>query len=367
MRISALCLCLTLFFAFGVTALAGDTQDIFVLVTGLIEHRNPVDFRQYVDGSIHVAWNDGRVASYVKADSDGRLLFAPVRAGGMLGIEGTGVGPCRDSKAVLAYGQIHSSPRFVIVDGSGSVVDSGELLGQYSYPEIFMAPDGNPILWGGNTGKNMSPRLKLSTLIENGEAKLYSFTQSIGALTVGTADAHMVGDSNIYVFTHRYAERPEYSKKGVIDWATLAIYKYNTWLGRITDSTLIPLDKNPDILSDDAIPFDGVQVVDDTSGNMIVFASYVDPEHGLHLRVFTLTPDLKVLPAPKFDIRRDQPSIEIERSVRHKRLFWFTHNHFWATTTGFHQIALVGDTLLHQRIYEVPDPKNYGAPADRRK
>jgi hypothetical protein len=91
---------------------------------------------------------------------------------------------------------------------------------------------------------------------------------------------------------------------------------------------------------------------------MIVFASYVDPEHGLHLRLFTLTPDLKVLPPPKFDIRRDQSTIQISKEVKQKRLFWLTPNDLFGGTAGLHQIALVGDTLFHQSIYgKVPEPE----------
>jgi hypothetical protein len=355
-----------LLLAVSTTALAEDGQDVFDLVSSLIDDRNPVDFRQYVDGSIHIGWKDGMVVGYARADSDGRLLFSPVKILSRIIVEGVGVGTCRGGKAVLAYGQIHSSARYIMVDENGSIVDSGVLTGQRSYPRMFMAPDSNPVVWGCNTGKNMSPRFNLSTILEHGEAKVYSFTEAMGVHT-GRSEAHMVDDSTILILGHRLFSDSERYKKPQWDWPNLAIYKYNTWLERITESTIVPLDKNPEVLSDDAIPFDGVQVVDDTSGNMTVFVSYVDPEYGLHLRVFTLTPDLKVLPPPKFDIRHDQPPIEIEKGTKHKRLFWFTHNHFWATTTGFHQIALVGDTLLHQKIYEVADPKNYGAPTDERK
>ncbi len=307
-------------------------------------------------GNVAAAYFDKGAFVYKVFTEDGSELFPAVSIPARYMTQSIDVEFCRDGKILALHQFVHDSLRYELIDKNGNIVKSGAERGAST--QAFLAPDGNAVLWGYNIkGQAVDTRTNLPVFLQDGEAKVYALSPN-GIMFACGPGTHMPNDSSIFTFGYRNVERYHPYTYGHISYDNLHVYKYDTWQGRIVDSTSIPLVNNLGIISYD-LPFERVRTVGDGEGNMLVFASYIHDETGPELRVIRLSPDLEVLPLPDFQITANLPSIDIPKGTEYKRLFWFSHDLLKSSrvrgqTLGLHQFVVTKGNLLHSKIYDVP-------------
>jgi hypothetical protein len=323
-----------------------------------MQFNGPIDpiIKSDEHGNIAVAYFGKGAFVYEVFTEDGSELIPAVRIPVRYVTQSIGVEFCRDGKILALHSYVHDSLRYELIDKNGDIVESGAERGASTI--AFRAPNGNAVLWGYNIeGQFVDTQTNLPVFLQDGDAKVYVLSPN-GIMFAHYPGTHMPNDSSIFTFGYRNVERQHPYNYERMNYDNLLVYKYDTWEGRVVDSTSIPLVNNPGIISYD-LPFERVRTMDDGEGNMLVFASYIHDETGPELRVIRLSPDLEVLPLTDFQISANLPSIDIPKGTEYKRLFWFNHDLHKSSrekgrTLSLNQFVVTKGNLQHSKIYDIP-------------
>ena len=100
--------------------------------------------------------------------------------------------------------------------------------------------------------------------------------------------------------------------------------------------------------------YNGIQIVEDEAGNMLVFASYLEMDTGRPMRVFRFSRDLKLLSPPDIAINEEDESAELLPLVRGGHSLFYYEKEFTGRFLSVRQLMVTQDTLNHKKLFDCP-------------